>query len=192
MVHDNSRNNTTSRPCSYQLTSRVLRQLCSCRWGRLCTRFETVNVMTFTHTKGQERPELTPPQCDPPATPSPALLLTCSTRRSSRHIEYALISLPIILFSTSFEISVNNLQVLQSAYMRGNQQRSFVFHNTDAFYLPSPLAHALSDAIIKNGVGTVVFRHAEKSEDKVGGAGPICLRYSKSRSDWWRLRPDLS
>jgi hypothetical protein len=76
--------------------------------------------------------------------------------------------------------------------MCGNQQRSFVFHNTDTFYLPSPLAHALSDAIIKNGVGTVVFRHAGKSEDKVGGAGPICLRYSQSRSDWWRLRPDLS
>jgi hypothetical protein len=69
-----------------------------------------------THTQGQERPELTPPQCDPPATPSPALLPSCSTRRSSRHMEYALTSLPIILFSTSFEISVIIIHFLMTPY----------------------------------------------------------------------------
>jgi hypothetical protein len=62
---------------------------------------------------------------------------------------------------------------------------SFVFHNTDTFYLPSPLALALSVAINTNGVETVAFRHAGKSQEKIGAAGPICWRFSRKRSDWW-------
>ena len=44
--------------------------------------------------------------------------------------------------------------------------------------LPSfPLALSSSVIIHKNGVETVAFRHAGKSQDKVGGTGPILKKH---------------
>jgi hypothetical protein len=67
---------------------------------------------------------------------------------------------------------------------------SFVFHNTDTtFYLHSPFPLTLCVLINKKGFDTMRFRHTGKSPRRnlktkwVGG--PICMRFSWRRIDWW-------
>ena len=52
------------------------------------------------------------------------------------------------------------------------------------------IAHEYGNTLNKKGVDTLTFRHVgrcprQNFKDKVGVGGPICLRFSWRRSDWW-------
>jgi hypothetical protein len=70
-------------------------------------------------TQSKERPELPPPEYDPPVSPSGTRVRGSPTRRSrdTYSLEY-LLSLPMLLFSTSFEVSVIITHFLVRPYHR--------------------------------------------------------------------------